>query len=101
MRARDVYMAWHEALFPQENVLPVSADKSRAFYKSLSDMGYSYHTDCTIILMYFSGVCSWVSSMYLFIVFNNFPLCMADPKNSGLWIGNDKAEYLQFSHNND
>ncbi|CAH3178793.1 unnamed protein product, partial [Porites lobata] len=41
VRARDVYMAWHEALFPQENVLPVSADKSRAFYKSLSDMGYS------------------------------------------------------------
>lgn len=95
-------MAWHEALFPNETVLPVSAAKLRAFCKSLSDMGYFYHT---ILSVYFSGVCSWVSSIYLFIylfsVFNHIPLCMADPKNSGMWIGNHKAEYLQFSHNND
>ena len=101
MRARDAYMAWDEALFPHETVLPVSADNLLAFCKRLSDMGYSYHT---ILSMYFSGVCSWVSSIYLFIylfsVFNHIPLCMAVPKNSGMWIRNHKAEYLQFSHSN-
>ena len=93
-------MAWHEALFPNETVLPVSADKLRAFCKSLSDMGYSYHT---ILSMYFSGVLlgEFYLFIYLFSVFNHIPLCMADPKNSGMWIGNHKAEYLQFSHNND
>ena len=64
-------MAWHEALFPHETVLPVSADKLRAFCKSLSDMGYSYHT---ILSIYFSGVCSWVSSIYLYIYL--FILCV-------------------------
>ena len=83
-------MDWHEALFPNETVLPVSADKLRAFCKSLSHTGYSYHTNLS---MYFSGVCSWVSSIYLFSAFNHIPLCMADPKNSSMWIGNHKAEY--------
>ena len=39
--------------------------------------------------------------IFSFIVFNDFPLCITDPNNSGMWIGNDKAEFLQFSHNND
>ena len=56
-------MAWHEALFPNETVLPVSADKLRVLF------------------------------IYLFSVFNQIPLCMADPKNSSMWIGNHKAEY--------
>ena len=42
-----------------------------------------------------------LGEFFLFILFNHFPLCIADPNNSGMWIGNDKAEYLQFSHNND
>ncbi|CAH3178797.1 unnamed protein product, partial [Porites lobata] len=56
VRARDAYMSWHEAIFPHQTVLPVSADKLRAFSQSLSDMGYSYST---ILSLYFSGVCSW------------------------------------------
>ena len=66
-----MYMAWDEALFPHETVLPVLADNLLAFCKSLSDMGYSYHT---ILSMYFSGVWSWVSSIYLFIYL--FILCV-------------------------
>ena len=69
-----MYMAWYEALFPHETVLPVLADNLLIFCKSLSDMGYSYHA---ILSMYFNGVCSWVSSIYFFIylffVFNHFP----------------------------
>ncbi|CAH3017943.1 unnamed protein product [Porites evermanni] len=41
LRVRDAYMTWHEALFPQETVLPVSAEKLRALCQSLSDMEYS------------------------------------------------------------
>lgn len=64
IRARDAYKAWHSSIVGSvEDLLALNGEKIKAFCADLAKAGYAANT---ILQLYLSGLCTWVSFNAIF-----------------------------------